>query len=94
MVFWVVLLGLCWSLEYVNCTLTQLQVQLSAGSLLSCTNGEQPSSTIIALHAHRLSLRSWPQPVLLKQIEDGPLPVRVWNPKVWHLVMIASFSFR
>lgn len=25
--------------------------------------------------------RSWPQPVLLKQIEDGPLPVRVWNPK-------------
>lgn len=26
--------------------------------------------------------RSWPQPVLLKQIEDGPLPVRVWNPKV------------
>lgn len=27
-------------------------------------------------------LRSWPQPVMLKQIEDGPLPVRVWNPKV------------
>ena len=26
--------------------------------------------------------RSWPQPVLLKQIEDGPLQVRVWNPKV------------
>ena len=29
-----------------------------------------------------LCLRKWPQPVLLKQIEDGPLPVRVWNPKV------------
>lgn len=24
----------------------------------------------------------WPQPILLKQIEEGPLPVRVWNPKV------------
>ena len=24
----------------------------------------------------------WPQPVLLKPIEDGPLQVRVWNPKV------------
>lgn len=29
--------------------------------------------------------RSWPQPVLLKQIEEGPLPVRVWNPKVSYL---------
>ncbi|TBU41452.1 polymerase [Dichomitus squalens] len=26
---------------------------------------------------------AWPQPVLLKQIEDGPLPVRVWNPKLY-----------
>lgn len=26
--------------------------------------------------------RAWPQPVLLKPIEDGPLQVRVWNPKV------------
>ena len=24
----------------------------------------------------------WPQPVLLKPIEDGPLQVRVWNPRV------------
>lgn len=24
----------------------------------------------------------WPQPVLLKPIGSGPLPVRVWNPKV------------
>lgn len=28
--------------------------------------------------------RSWPQPVLLKQIEEGPLQVRVWNPRVRH----------
>lgn len=26
---------------------------------------------------------TWPQPVLLKQIEEGPLPVRVWNPKLY-----------
>ncbi|KAH8834229.1 polymerase [Flagelloscypha sp. PMI_526] len=26
---------------------------------------------------------SWPQPVLLKQIEDGPLQVRVWNPRLY-----------
>ncbi|KAI0638468.1 polymerase [Trametes polyzona] len=26
---------------------------------------------------------SWPQPVLLKAIEDGPLQVRVWNPKLY-----------
>lgn len=25
---------------------------------------------------------NWPQPVLLKPVEDGPLGVRVWNPKV------------
>ncbi|GJJ07211.1 hypothetical protein Clacol_001411 [Clathrus columnatus] len=27
--------------------------------------------------------RNWPQPVLLKQIEEGPLNVRVWNPKLY-----------
>ncbi|EPQ26251.1 uncharacterized protein PFL1_06186 [Pseudozyma flocculosa PF-1] len=25
----------------------------------------------------------WPQPVLLRQIEEGPLAVRVWNPKLY-----------
>lgn len=25
----------------------------------------------------------WPQPVMLKKIEDGPLQVRVWNPKIY-----------
>lgn len=24
----------------------------------------------------------WPQPILLKPMEEGPLPVRQWNPKV------------
>ncbi|KAJ5312075.1 hypothetical protein N7508_002905 [Penicillium antarcticum] len=27
---------------------------------------------------------SWPQPVLLKPIEDGPLQMKVWNPKIYH----------
>ncbi|WFD25203.1 polynucleotide adenylyltransferase [Malassezia nana] len=25
----------------------------------------------------------WPQPVLLKTIEEGPLPIRVWNPRLY-----------
>jgi poly(A) polymerase len=29
-----------------------------------------------------ISQWQWPQPVLLKPVESGPLPVRVWNPKV------------
>jgi poly(A) polymerase len=36
----------------------------------------------LALEPCLTSTRAWPQPVLLKQIEDGPLQVRVWNPKV------------
>jgi poly(A) polymerase len=39
---------------------------------------------------HLTSIRAWPQPVLLKQIEDGPLQVRVWNPKVW-IVLYVGF---
>ena len=40
----------------------------------------------------------WPQPVLLKNIEDGPLQVRVWNPKVyngdrWHLMPIITPAY-
>lgn len=30
-----------------------------------------------------LSDWKWPQPVILKPIEDGPLQVRVWNPKIY-----------
>lgn len=30
-----------------------------------------------------LSEWKWPQPVILKPIEDGPLQVRVWNPKIY-----------
>ena len=38
---------------------------------------------IIDKFFHIYSQWAWPQPVLLKQIEEGPLQVRVWNPKLY-----------
>ena len=40
----------------------------------------------------------WPQPVLLKNIEDGPLQTRVWNPKLyngdrWHLMPVITPAY-
>lgn len=40
------------------------------------------SSVIISKFFKIMGSWTWPQPVLLKGIEDGPLNVRVWNPKV------------
>lgn len=39
-------------------------------------------SVIIGKFFRIIGKWGWPQPVLLKTIEDGPLLVRVWNPKV------------
>lgn len=41
------------------------------------------SAVIVAKFFQIYSQWSWPQPVLLKQIEDGPLQVRVWNPRLY-----------
>ncbi|KAI7869353.1 Poly(A) polymerase central domain-containing protein [Spinellus fusiger] len=41
------------------------------------------SATIIARFFRILHRWKWPQPVLLKNLEDGPLQVRVWNPKLY-----------
>lgn len=41
-------------------------------------------STIINKFFRIIGQWSWPQPVLLKKIEDGPLNVRVWNPRIYH----------
>ncbi|KAJ6529898.1 Poly(A) polymerase central domain-containing protein [Mycena vulgaris] len=41
------------------------------------------AGAIVARFFTIMSKWQWPQPVLLKQIEDGPLQVRVWNPKVY-----------
>jgi poly(A) polymerase len=46
------------------------------------------ASTVVAKFFRILGQWDWPQPVLLKPIDDGPLPVRVWNPKV-RLMMCA-----
>ncbi|KAI9829933.1 MAG: hypothetical protein M1819_005905 [Sarea resinae] len=42
------------------------------------------SSVIIGKFFRIMSQWAWPQPVLLKAIEDGPLQARVWNPKVYN----------
>ncbi|KAI1106907.1 Poly(A) polymerase [Jackrogersella minutella] len=41
------------------------------------------SATIVAKFFQIMKAWQWPQPVQLKKIEDGPLNVRVWNPKIY-----------
>ncbi|CAO3594311.1 unnamed protein product [Absidia cylindrospora] len=41
------------------------------------------ASAIIGRFFRILYQWDWPQPVLLKPMEDGPLQVRVWNPKLY-----------
>ena len=43
---------------------------------------------LAALGYYLTFTRAWPQPVLLKQTEDGPLQVRVWNPRVLEFVTV------
>ncbi|KAG7196151.1 polynucleotide adenylyltransferase [Scheffersomyces spartinae] len=42
-------------------------------------------ATIVEKFFHIYTKWKWPQPVLLKPIEDGPLQVRVWNPRLYPL---------
>ncbi|OBA22189.1 putative polynucleotide adenylyltransferase [Metschnikowia bicuspidata var. bicuspidata NRRL YB-4993] len=41
------------------------------------------SATIIEKFFAIYTKWNWPQPVLLKPIEDGPLQVRIWNPRLY-----------
>lgn len=41
-------------------------------------------SVIVGKFFRIMSRWNWPQPVLLKPIEDGPLQMKVWNPKIYH----------
>lgn len=55
-------------------------------------------SVIIAKFFFIIGTWNWPQPILLKQIEDGPLHVRVWNPALYtgdkfHLMPIITPAY-
>lgn len=55
-------------------------------------------SVVIGKFFRILRKWKWPQPILLKNIEDGPLQVRVWNPKLyngdrWHLMPIITPAY-
>ncbi|KAJ9195985.1 hypothetical protein DTO164E3_6523 [Paecilomyces variotii] len=41
-------------------------------------------SVIVGKFFRIMNQWAWPQPVLLKPIEDGPLQMKVWNPKIYH----------
>ena len=40
------------------------------------------AATVVNKFFHIIRRWPWPQPVLLKPVENGPLQVRVWNPRV------------
>lgn len=40
-------------------------------------------SLIVARFFHLMKSWNWPMPVMLRNIEGGPLQVRVWNPKIY-----------
>ncbi|KAM0334057.1 hypothetical protein ACHAQA_001077 [Verticillium albo-atrum] len=56
------------------------------------------SSVIVNKFFHIMRRWPWPQPVLLKSVEEGPLQVRVWNPKLYrgdqfHLMPIITPAY-
>jgi poly(A) polymerase len=56
------------------------------------------SAVIVNKFFHIIARWPWPQPVLLKHIEDGPLQVRIWNPKnypgdKYHLMPIITPAY-
>lgn len=52
------------------------------------------SSTIMESFFRIMEKWPWPQPVLLKRIEDGNLQVRIWNPKANSPISFNSTYFR
>lgn len=55
-------------------------------------------SVIVNKFFHIMTRWPWPDPVMLKHIEDGPLQVRVWNPKLYagdryHLMPIITPAY-
>lgn len=55
-------------------------------------------SLVVARFFHLMKGWRWPTPVMLKNIEEGPLQVRVWNPKIYpgdsrHLMPIITPAY-
>lgn len=55
-------------------------------------------AVIVNKFFHIIRRWPWPQPVLLKHVEEGPLQVRVWNPKLYkgdgyHLMPIITPAY-
>lgn len=76
--FAVVSRGPCWSLESVS----SIQISL----LAAWWQSSSPYTCSGKFYQHsrdEAHFRPWPQPVILKNIEDGPLQVRVWNPRLY-----------
>ncbi|EJU06388.1 polymerase [Dacryopinax primogenitus] len=56
------------------------------------------AASILSRFFHIIGQWAWPQPILLKAIEDGPLNVRVWNPQIYpsdrtHLMPIITPAY-
>ncbi|KAI5808495.1 Poly(A) polymerase central domain-containing protein [Peziza echinospora] len=56
------------------------------------------SAVVISKFFRILGRWTWPQPVMLKGIEDGPLNVKVWNPRIYasdrhHLMPIITPAY-
>lgn len=56
------------------------------------------AASVLSRFFHIIGQWAWPQPVLLKAIENGPLNVRVWNPQIYpsdrqHLMPIITPAY-
>ncbi|THC91892.1 hypothetical protein EYZ11_008644 [Aspergillus tanneri] len=50
-----------------------------------CQLYPQATGSVIVGKFFRIMTKwAWPQPVLLKPIEEGPLQIKVWNPQLYH----------
>jgi poly(A) polymerase len=81
--------GVAWAMLVAR--ICQLYPNAVAGAIVSrffITMYQWYGLHLAALGHYLTSTRAWPQPVLLKQIEDGPLRVPVWNPRVLEFVTV------
>lgn len=56
------------------------------------------AAVVLGRFFYLMSTWPWPRPIMLKEIEDGPLQVRVWNPQIYpgdkrHLMPIITPAY-